>query len=235
MRPLKAILFDVFGTTVDWRSSVIEELERFGDTNELSADWAAVADMWRAGFRDLQSGIARGELDWITMDQIHRVVLDNLLLDLGAPDLPEAAVAHLNGAWSRLRPWPDVVKGLTLMKRNHTVGTLSNGNLSLLVSLSKYGALPWDCVLSTAMFDAYKPNPEVYLGAARMLDAEPEELMMVAAHAYDVDGAREAGLRTAYVFRPHEFGPNMGENPGDISRFDIAASSFVELAERLSG
>ena len=231
---MKAILFDVFGTTVDWRSSVIAELEEFGDGRGLRADWPAMADRWRAGFRELQGKIARGERGWITMDGIHREVLDAMLLDLGAGGLPEEEVAHLNGAWRRLRPWPDVVEGLTLMRRGHIVGTLSNGNLSLLVSLAKHGELPWDCALSTGMFGTYKPNPEVYLGAARMLDAEPADVMMVAAHAYDVDGAREAGLKTAYVFRPDEFGPGRGEDPGDTSRFDIAASDFVELAGRLS-
>ena len=231
---VKAILFDVFGTTVDWRSSIIEELGKFGDETGLSVDWGEIADRWRAGFRDLQAKIARGERVWITMDQIHREVLDALLLDLGATGLPEQEIAHLNNAWHRLRPWPDTVKGLTLMKRAHIIGTLSNGNLSLLVSLAKHGGLPWDCVLSTAMFGTYKPNSEVYLGAVRMLDAEPGDVMMVAAHAYDVDGAREAGLRTAYVFRPDEFGPGKGEDPGDTSRFDIIASNFVELAERLS-
>lgn len=232
---IKAILFDVFGTTVDWRSSVIAELEKFGDENGLSADWPATADRWRAGFRDLQAKIAHGDRDWITMDQIHREVLDGLLRDMGASDLPESDVAYLNAAWRRLKPWPDTVEGLTLMKRDYIIGTLSNGNLSLLVSLSKHGGLPWDCVLSTGMFGTYKPNPEVYLGAVRMLDAEPGDVMMVAAHAYDVDGAREAGLRTAYVFRPDEFGPGKGEDPVDTSRFDIVASDFVELARRLGG
>ena len=231
---VKAILFDVFGTTVDWRSSIITELEKFGGENGLEADWPTTADRWRAGFRELQGRIARGERDWITMDQIHREVLDGLLRDLGATSLSEESVSHLNRVWHRLSPWPDTVEGLTLMKRDHIVGTLSNGNLSLLVSLAKHGGLPWDCVLSTGMFGTYKPNPEVYLGAVRMLDAEPGDVMMVAAHAYDVDGAREAGLRTAYVFRPDEFGPGMGEDPGDTSRFDIVASSFTELGERLS-
>ena len=234
MNSIKAILFDVFGTTVDWRSSIIAELETFGYENGLDADWLAMADRWRAGFRDLQGKIARGQRDWMTMDQIHREVLDGLLCSLGAIDLPEEKVAHLNMAWRRLRPWSDTVSGLTLMKRNYIIGTLSNGNLSMLVSLSKHGALPWDCVLSTGMFGTYKPNPKVYLGAVKMLDAEPKEVMMVAAHAYDVDGAREVGLRTAYVFRPDEFGPGKGENPDDTSRFDIVASDFVELGERLS-
>lgn len=232
---MKAILFDVFGTTVDWRSSIISELERFGGENGLNAGWEDMADRWRAGFRDLQGRIARGERDWITMDAIHREVLDEMLRDLNASDFPEEKVAHLNRAWHRLRPWPDTVEGLTLMKRDSIIGTLSNGNLSLLVSLAKYGGLPWDCVLSTGMFGTYKPNPEVYLGAVRMLDAKPGDVMMVAAHAYDVDGAREAGLKTAYVFRLDEFGPGKGEDPGDTSRFDIVASSFVELGERLSG
>ncbi len=232
---MKAILFDVFGTTVDWRSSIIAELGKFGDETGLSADWPAMADRWRAGFRDLQSKIARGERPWITMDQIHREVLDGMLRDLGVADLPDEEVSHLNRAWHRLRPWPDTVEGLTLMKRDHIIGTLSNGNLSLLISLAKYGGLPWDCVLSTGMFGTYKPNPEVYLGAVRMLDTNPGDVMMVAAHAYDVDGAREAGLRTAYVFRPDEFGPGKGEDPGATSRFDVVASSFVELARRLAG
>ena len=231
---VKAILFDVFGTTVDWRSSIIAELENFGDEHGLEEDWPIMADRWRAGFRELQGRIARGERAWITMDQIHREVLYGMLHDIDATGLPEESVAYLNRVWHRLSPWPDTVEGLTLMKRDHIVGTLSNGNLSLLVSLAKFGGLPWDCVLSTGMFGTYKPNPEVYLGAVRMLDAEPGDVMMVAAHAYDVDGAREAGLRTAYVFRPDEFGPGIGEDPGDTSRFDIVASSFTELGERLS-
>ena len=232
---VSCVLFDVFGTTVDWRSSVIAELRGFGAEHSVAADWPRFADDWRAGFRDLQGRIARGESAWITMDEIHRRVLDGLLAERGIDGVPEAALAHLNDAWRRLAPWPDVVDGLARMKRDRVVGTLSNGNLSLLIVLSKHGGLPWDCVLSTAMFDAYKPNPEVYLGAARTLDAEPGEILMVAAHAYDLDGAAAAGLRTAYVYRPDEFGAGKGEDPGDASRFDLTARSFTELAERLSG
>ena len=228
------LLFDVFGTTVDWRSSIATELEAFGQAHEMSAEWDTVADRWRAGFRDLQGKLARGERPWITMDQIHREVLDGLLKDLGATRIAESAVANLNRAWHRLNPWPDTVEGLTRLKQDHVIGTLSNGNLSLLVDLAKHGRLPWDCVLSSGMFGTYKPNPEVYLGAVKMLDAEPTDVMMVAAHTYDVDGARAAGLKTAYVFRPKEFGPGRGEDPGDTSRFDVTASSFVELAERLA-
>ena len=200
----------------------------------MSAEWDTVADRWRAGFRDLQGKLARGKRPWITMDQIHREVLDGLLRDLGATSIAESAVADLNRAWHRLNPWPDTLEGLTRLKQDHLIGTLSNGNLSLLVDLAKHGGLPWDCVLSSGMFGTYKPNPEVYLGAVKMLDAEPTDIMMVAAHAYDVDGARAAGLRTAYVFRPEEFGPGRGEDPGDTARFDVTASSFVERADRLT-
>ena len=162
------LLFDVFGTTVDWRSSIATELEAFGQAHEMSAEWDTVADRWRAGFRDLQGKLARGERPWITMDQIHREVLDGLLRDLGATGIAESAVADLNRAWHRLNPWPDTLEGLTRLKQDHVIGTLSNGNLSLLVDLAKHGGLPWDCVLSSGMFGTYKPNPEVYLGAVKM-------------------------------------------------------------------
>ena len=230
---IKILLFDVFGTTVDWRSSIAAELADFARSRGVRADGFALADRWRAGFRRLQAQIAGGERDWITMDAIHREVLDGLLPELGGVDAPEDEIARLNHAWRRLKAWDDVVEGLAALKRDRVIGALSNGNMSLLIGLSKYAGLPWDCVLSTGMFGSYKPNPQVYLGAARLLDADPSEIMMVAAHAYDVDGARQAGMRTAYIFRPDEFGPGKGEDPGDTSRFDIAAAGFTELAERL--
>ena len=233
---IETILFDVFGTTVDWRSSIAAELTRFAHSRgaDMDIDGGALADRWRAGFRDLQSQIANGERDWISMDAIHREVLDALLPELGGADAPESEIAHLNRAWRRLAAWDDVVEGLTALKRDHVIGALSNGNMSLLIGLSKRAGLPWDCVLSTGMFGTYKPNPEVYLGAARLLDADPSETMMVAAHAYDVDGARTAGMRTAYIRRPTEHGdPTKAEDPGDTSRFDVVADSFTELAEMI--
>ena len=229
----QVLLFDVFGTVVDWRGSVIEELESFAATQRLDADWATFTDEWRAGFRELQASIARGDTPWLTMDQIHRKVLDRLLAARAMNEVADAALEDLNRAWHRLKPWPDTVEGLTRLKRRFIISPLSNGNLSMLVRLAKNAGLPWDCVLSTAMFSSYKPNPDVYQGAARMLDVDPQEVMMVAAHAYDVDGAKAAGFRTAYVFRPEEFGPGRGEDPGDVSRFDVVAASFVELARAL--
>ena len=229
----KIILFDVFGTTVDWRSSIAAEIADFGRSRGADADAFALADRWRAGFRRLQSQIAGGERDWITMDAMHREVLDGLLPEMGGDGATEDEIAHLNHAWRRLNAWDDVVEGLTVLKRNRVIGALSNGNMSLLIGLSKYAGLPWDCVLSTGMFGGYKPNPRVYHGAARILDAAPSEIMLAAAHAYDVDGARQAGMRTAYIRRPNEFGPGKAEDPGDTSRFDIVAGGFTELAERL--
>ena len=231
---IETILFDVFGTTVDWRSSIAAELMQFASERGTDVDGGALADRWRAGFRRLQSQIANGERAWITMDAIHREVLDNLLPELSGEGAAEREIAHLNHAWRRLAAWDDTVDGLKALKRNHVIGALSNGNMSLLIGLSKYAGLPWDCVLSTGMFGTYKPNPQVYQGAASLLDADPSETMMVAAHAYDVDGARDAGMRTAYIFRPTEHGdPAKAEEPGDTSRFDIVAYSFTELAEML--
>ena len=230
---IKIILFDVFGTTVDWRSSIAAEIADFGRSRGADADPFALADRWRAGFRRLQAQIAGGERDWITMDAMHREVLDALLPEIGGADAADDEIAHLNHAWRRLEAWDDVVEGLTVLKRNRVIGALSNGNMSLLIGLSKYAGLPWDCVLSTGMFGGYKPNPRVYHGAARILDADPSEIMLAAAHAYDVDGARQSGMRTAYIFRPNEFGPGKAEDPGDTSRFDIVAGGFTELAEQL--
>ena len=232
---IQTILFDVFGTTVDWRSSIAAELTRFArERGADGVDGGALADRWRAGFRGLQSQIANGERAWISMDAIHREVLDAMLPELGGADADESEIARLNRAWRRLAAWDDAVEGLTILKRNHVIGALSNGNMSLLIGLSKHAGLPWDCVLSTGMFGTYKPDPQIYLGAARLLDAAPSEMLMVAAHAYDVDGARAAGMRTAYIFRPTEHGDlSKAEDPGDTSRFDIVARSFTELAAAL--
>lgn len=235
MRSPNAILFDVFGTVLDWRSSVSDELAAFGDRHGIVTDWGAFTDHWRAGFREHQRQIAQDTAAWMSMDEIHRTVLDQLLKELNAIDVPEADIDELNRAWHRLRPWPDAIEGLTRLKRSYIIGALSNGNLSMLVDLSKHAGLPWDCVLSAALFASYKPDPAVYRGAVTMLGLRPQAVMMVAAHAYDVDAARDLDLQTAYVFRRDEFGPGRGEDPGDTSRFDIVAHDFLELAEALPG
>ncbi|OBF58561.1 haloacid dehalogenase, type II [Mycolicibacterium monacense] len=200
------LAFDVFGTVVDWRSSVIAQLEEFGRAHGVDADWAAFADAWRAGYVPSMDRVRRGELPWTRLDDLHRMTLVDLLaaehISVG-----DEAVDELTRAWHRLDPWPDSVAGLTRLKRRYVITPLSNGNVSLLTNMAKRAGLPWDCVLSAELFRHYKPDPEAYLGCADLLDVTPDELMLVAAHRSDLRAAREAGLRTAYVSRPLEYGP----------------------------
>lgn len=229
---VKALAFDVFGTVVDWRSSIIGEGEELGRRLGLSVDWAGFAEAWRAGYQPAMSRVRRRELPWTNIDGLHRRILDQLL-DERTMIWPEAEVAAFNRVWHRLLPWPDSVAGLLRLKQAFTITTLSNGNLSLLVDMAKHAGLPWDCVLSAELFHHYKPDPQVYLGAARLLDVVPGELMMVAAHPSDLRAAAACGLRTAYVPRPLEHGPGGPMEPWTEGEFDVVASDFVALAETL--
>ena len=194
----KALLFDVFGTVVDWRGSIIRELRSVGRSKGVDRDWGAFADAWRRGYHPAMDRVRRGELPWQSIDVLHRVILDDVLpkFDLR---LNEREKRDLNDAWHRLRPWPDSVKGLGRLKRRFVIGTLSNGNVALLVDMAKHGGLPWDCVLSAELFRHYKPDPEAYLGAAALLGLPPREVMLVAAHKNDLRAARKCGFSTAYV------------------------------------
>ncbi|MFV8048263.1 haloacid dehalogenase type II [Mycobacterium sp. 48b] len=228
---VRALAFDVFGTVVDWRSSIIGELEAFGKSRGLQRDWPAFADNWRAGYAPAMDRVRRGELPWTRIDDLHRAILVDLL---GAADIRagEAEIDHLNRAWHRLDPWPDSVVGLTRLKQRYLITTLSNGNVSLLTNMAKHAGLPWDCVISAELFRHYKPDPEAYQGCAELLDIAPEELTLVAAHPSDLRAARAAGLGTAYVARPLEYGP--GRAPHDVTsdEFDIVATDFVDLADQ---
>ena len=232
--PIRAIVFDVFGTVVDWRGSIVREGEAMSAAKGWHVDWPAFADAWRAGYQPAMQRVRSGEIAPATVDQLHRGILDALLPRFGLAGLDDVERDTLNRAWHRLDPWPDVVAGLARLKRRYTIATLSNGNVSLLVDMAKRARLPWDCVLSAEMFGRFKPDPEVYRGAARMLDVAPGELLMVAAHPSDLAGAARAGLRTAYVPRPLEYGADGGlrDAPGDRV-FDIVAPDFGALAERL--
>ena len=232
MRP-KALAFDVFGTVVDWRSSIIRELEDFGRAHDVDADWSAMADGWRAGYAPAMNRVRGGELPWTRIDDLHRMILDELLAAAGIAPIAEDDVDHLNRAWHRLDPWPDSVAGLTRLKERFVITTLSNGNVSLLTNMAKRAGLPWDCVISAELFGHYKPDPQAYLGCADLLGVQPEELMLVAAHPSDLRAARDAGLGTAFVARPLEYGPNQRPHRMDDGEFDFTATDFLDLADQL--
>jgi len=225
---VKALVFDVFGTVVDWHGSITAEVGRLG----LPVDGSAFALDWRAGYQPAMQEVRNGALPWTHIDALHRRILDRILAERGI-ELPEADAAALNTVWHRLNPWPDSVAGLTRLKSRHPIATLSNGNLSLLVAMARHAGLPWDAVLSAELFQHYKPDPEVSLGAARLLDVAPHELLMVAAHPSDLRAAAACGLRTAYVPRPLERGAGGAMEPWTAGEFDIVASDFPALADAL--
>jgi len=232
-RAIRALIFDVFGTVVDWRSSIIRECKALARRKKLSADWDAFADAWRAGYRPAMARVRSGELPWMNIDQLHRLILDDLLGKFGIEGLTEDEIDHLNRAWHRLDPWPDARRGLALLKRRHLIATLSNGNVALLVNMAKHGRLPWDTVLSAELFRHYKPDPESYLGAAAILGCEPAQVMMVAAHKDDLRAAMACGLRTAFVCRPLEAGPNVRVDITADRAFDYNADDFLDLSRQL--
>jgi len=233
LRGIKALTFDVFGTVVDWRGSLIEEGKRLGRRKRIKADWAAFADAWRGGYRPAMDRVRRGELPWTNIDGLHRIILDGLLPRFGLEGLSEAEKEHLNRAWHRLTPWKEAVAGLKRLKKKYVIATLSNGNVALLTNMAKHAGLPWDCILSAELFGHYKPDAEVYRGAARLLGLRPEEVLMVAAHKDDLDAAARAGLRTAHVARPLEFGDPARKDVAPERRFDVNAKDFVDLARQL--
>lgn len=230
---IKALVFDVFGTVVDWRGSLIRELEALARAKRLALDPARFADDWRAGYRPAMQRVRWGELPWTRIDDLHRMILDGLLAKHGISGLSEAEIDALNRAWHRLDPWPDSVEGLTRLKRRFIIGTLSNGNVGLLVDMAKHARLPWDVVLSAELAHHYKPDPEAYHLPPDILGLARSEVMLVAAHPDDLAAAAREGLKTGYVPRPLEYGP--GGRVHDVTgrSFDVVASDFNELAARL--
>ena len=230
---VKALVFDVFGTVVDWRTSIIKDLEGFGRAKGISADWTALTDAWRAGYQPAMDKVRSGALGWTHIDVLHRMVLDELLVKFKITGLSEADKDHVNKVWHRLNGWPDSSEGLTRLKRKFIISTLSNGNTSLLVNMAKHAGLPWDCVLSAETFKAYKPDPRAYLGAAEVLGLKPSEVMMTAAHNSDLVAASKQGLRTAFVARPTEYGPHQTRDFKAEHDFDVVATDFIDLAKKL--
>jgi 2-haloacid dehalogenase len=232
-RSLRALAFDVFGTVVDWRSSIIREGQILSAAAGLQVDWPALADAWRAGYAPAMDRTRAAGAAWADIDTLHRQILDGLVPRFGLQALGEPELARLNRVWHRLMPWPDAVGGLNRLRARYAVSTLSNGNVSLLVDMARNAGLPWDCVLSGELVRRYKPDPEVYLMAARLLGCAPHELMLVAAHVDDLRGAQACGLRTAYVHRALEFGPDAPPRPARPAGFDLLASDFLDLARQL--
>ncbi|MDZ4101194.1 MAG: haloacid dehalogenase type II [Hydrogenophaga sp.] len=223
------LAFDIFGTVVDWHGSIQREVAALYP--QVDADAFALA--WRAGYQPAMQRVRSGELGWTLIDDLHRLILDDLLPKFGLNSLTEAQKQHLNKVWHRLDPWPDAVAGLTRLKTRHTICSLSNGNIGLLTNMAKRAGLPWDCVLSAEVFRAYKPDPATYLGVARVFDVAPSDVMLVAAHQDDLAAARACGLRTAYIERPLEFG---AKHPKDVSPDadnTFHATSLLHLAEQL--
>ena len=225
----KILAFDIFGTVVDWHGSIAREV----DALQLGVSGSDFALAWRAGYQPAMQRVRSGELGWTRIDELHRMVLEQVLERFSIRHLDDAQKSALNRVWHRLDPWPDSVAGITRLKARHTVCTLSNGNIGLLTNMAKRAGLPWDCILSAEVFRAYKPDPQTYLGVARTFDMDPGEVMLVAAHHDDLAAARGCGLLTAYIERPLEFGATAPKDVTPRAGNTLHCASIVALAQRL--
>jgi 2-haloacid dehalogenase len=233
VKDVRALTFDVFGTTVDWRSGVAADAARTGAMAGVDADWEHLADGWRALYVPYMDKVRRGELPWTNFDRLHRLSLNEVLHDMGLDGFDERARDQLATAWERLPPWPDAAPGLVRLSRRFTIATLSNGNRSQQEALIRFADLPFQRLLSAEDFRHYKPDREVYLGAASALGLEPGQVMMVASHKSDLRAAQAAGLRAAFVERPLEKGPLGGADALPDPDADVQAIDFVDLAAKL--
>lgn len=232
---VRALVFDTFGTVVDWRSSVIRDGEKLSREIGQPIDWAAFAEEWRRkGYHEQIAKIRAGEAPYETTDTFMRRKLDELIPKYGLTGLTEEQIDWLHKVWHRLDPWPDAVEGLTRLKQKFVIATCSNGNVALLVNMAKRAGLPWDMILSAELVEKFKPDPAMYLSAGRLLGLPMNQVVMTAAHLRDLYSSREHNMRTAFVRRPDEWGPN-GQQEGkpDRERIDIVATDFVDLAKQL--
>ncbi|ABQ36066.1 haloacid dehalogenase type II [Bradyrhizobium sp. BTAi1] len=231
---VKALVFDVFGTVVDWRTSLINDFTAWSKSRGIQGDWTALVDGWRGLYVGSMDEVRKHpERGYVILDVLHRRSLETLVAQLGISGLTEADLDHLTRGWHRLHPWADSVAGLTRLKRKYIIAPLSNGNVALLTNMAKFAGLPWDLVLSAELFQHYKPDPETYLGAARLLGLAPGEVMMVAAHNNDLEAAQRYGLKTAFVARPTEYGPLQSRDFEATGAWDIVAADFGGIADRL--
>lgn len=227
---VQAIVFDVFGTVVDWRTSIIRDLAAFGTKRGIAADWTRFADDWRALYQPAMDEVRSGRRAWTILDVLHRESLVVLLGRYGIDGLSDADIDHLTHAWHRLVPWPDALPGLARLKSRYIIGPMSNGNVGLLTRMSKHAKLPWDVILGAETARAYKPLPESYLRNAALLNLEPSQVMLVAAHNNDLKAAQAAGLATGFVPRPTEHGPGQTKDLAPAGDWDVVADDFLALA-----
>ncbi len=230
---IRALTFDVFGTCVDWRTGIAAEAERIGTLAGVTADWGRLADSWRALYMPSMDRVRRGELPWTNFDRLHRLSLEQVLREIGAESFDDAARDELTMAWERLPAWPDAVPGLARLARRFTVTTLSNGNRSQQAVLIRFAGLPFQRLISAEDFHHYKPDPQVYLGAASALGLNPGQVMMVAAHKGDLRAAQAVGLKAAFIERPLEKGPGGGADLLPYADSDVEATDFGDLADKL--
>ena len=229
----RALLFDVFGTVVDWRSSIAREVQAALVSHSVSVDSEAFADRWRALYQPAMSRVRCGEIEFVPLDKLHRENLDQVLAEFSVDHLSESEKVQLNLAWHKLDAWPDAAAGLERLKSRYIIGALSNGNIALIVNMAKYAGLPWDVVLGAEVARAYKPQPQAYLGSAQALGLTPAECMLVAAHNDDLKAAAQCGFRTAFVERPFEHGPDQTTDRTADGDYDYEALDFVDLARQL--
>src|ERR1700744_600873 len=231
---VKALVFDVFGTVVDWRSSLINDFTKWANANGKPGDWTARVDGWRAVYAASMDVVRKNPQDgYVILDVLHRRSLEKRVEQLGIKGLSGADLHHLTMGWHRLHPWPDSVAGLTRLKKKYIISPLSNGNVALLTEMAKLAVLPWDLIMSAELFEHYKPDPETYLGAAKLLCLKPEQVMMVAAHNHDLRAAQKNGLKTAFVARPTEYGPLQKKDFQADGKWNIVAKDFGGSADRL--
>ena len=230
---IKALVFDTYGTVVDWRTSVLAELEAFGAARRLSVEWSKFLADWKSCYRPGMDKVNRGEWSWTTVEVIYRRGLDEVLDGYGIGDLDDEERTRLNLAWWRLRPWPDAVAGLTRLRSRYIISPLSNASFAGMVHLAKFARLPWDCIITAENAGCYKPRPEVYEMAVRLLGLAPADIMMVAAHNYDLRAAQQQGLRTAFVPRPTEYGADQTTDLAPEGAWDVVVSDLEDLARAL--
>ncbi len=232
---ITTVMFDTYGTVVDWRASVIAEGRALGQEKGIEGiDWEAFADAWKAAYRPTMDEVNRGERPWTTNDVLQRQRLDEIVDEFAIEALSEADKDGLNRAWHRLRPWPDSIPGLVRIKAKAPIGAFSNGSFYLLANMARHVGLPWDFIISADNFHHYKPAPEIYLGAIELLGGEAERILLVAAHNYDLANARKHGIKTAFVCRKTMFGPNQDRDLEAEDDWDIITDGLEGVAAALA-